>query len=47
MPSARDLTLWPLYVTFVQFSSTCKVELIKHLFMVLPKAQIFQSAEDP
>ena len=32
----RDLTSWPLHVAFVQLSSICGVELIEHLFKILP-----------
>ena len=47
MSPARDLTLWPLHMAFVQLSSICGVESIEHLFSILPKAQLLQSAKDP
>ena len=37
----RELTSCSLYVAFVQLNSICRVELIEHLFMVLPKVQLF------
>ena len=35
---AGDLNLWHLYVVFVQLNSICGIELIEHLFTILPKA---------
>ena len=46
LSSTRDLTPWPLYMPIVQLNSIRCVEWIKHLFMVLPKAQLFQSVEN-
>ena len=49
--SARDSYTWPHlclpHMIFVQLSSIGGVELIKHLFRILPKAQLLQSAKDP
>ena len=44
---ARDLTQWLLHVAFVHLNSIHEVELIEHLFMILPKAQLLWSAKDP
>ena len=47
MTSPEDLTPWALHVIFMQLSSICGIQLIKYLFTILPKAQLFQSAKDP
>ena len=38
---ARELTQWPLHMAFMQLNSIPGVELIEHLFMILPKTQLF------
>ena len=38
---ARDLTPWSLHVAFVQLNLISGVELIEHLFTVLPKTPLF------
>ena len=49
--SARNSCIWPHpcvhHMTFVQLSLIYGIEMIEHLFRVLPKAQLFQSTKDP
>ena len=37
----------PLHMALVQLNSICEIELIEHLFTILPKDQLLWSAEDP